>query len=289
MKPLHQWLLWIGFVFNLIVGHAHAQTQTREPQSDRAFYVLSYHDVYASLGEAASVDSLSVSVNDLVRHFSWLRDNGYRVVSVDEVLAAKRGGKPLPERAVMLTFDDGYASFYRHVFPLLKLFEYPAVIAIVGGWIESPTTSTIEFESDRTGGAQFMTWPHIREVAQSGWVEVASHTYNLHYGIVANSQGNLQPAVITREFDRVNLRYESDEQYAARLRADLELSSSVIEARTGRRPRAIVWPYGAYNKTSNDIAASIGMNVGFTLDVGGNAPTQSMASLRRALVRRGGT
>ncbi|WP_252385833.1 polysaccharide deacetylase family protein, partial [Escherichia coli] len=55
-----------------------------------------------------------------------LRENGYQPVSIAQIREAHRGGKPLPEKAVVLTFDDGYQSFYTRVFPILQAFQWPA-------------------------------------------------------------------------------------------------------------------------------------------------------------------
>src|SRR5690606_18817362 len=73
------------------------------------YVVLGYHDV-----EDEDPDQTfgSVRSDHLVEQFSWLRDNGYQPVSIEQILAAGRGGPPLPEKAVLLSFDDGHRSFY---------------------------------------------------------------------------------------------------------------------------------------------------------------------------------
>ena len=72
----------------------------------------------------------TISKKTLISHFNWLKSNGYNVVSWQEVIDAQAGKKPLPDKAVLLTFDDGYESFYRIVFPLLKEYNYKAVFAV---------------------------------------------------------------------------------------------------------------------------------------------------------------
>src|SRR5581483_5740589 len=99
-----------------------------------SFTVLAYHDVRdAGSGESGI---MTVDTRSLVAHFSWLREHGYRVVGLDDIVAANEGKRPLPEKAVLLTFDDGYESVYTRVYPLLQLFRYPAVIGVVGRWME---------------------------------------------------------------------------------------------------------------------------------------------------------
>jgi peptidoglycan/xylan/chitin deacetylase (PgdA/CDA1 family) len=277
-------LLFATLLF-LCACNAHANDAT----TDNGFHVLNYHDVYAQSNAASQADSLAVSVDDLVRHFSWLRDNGYRVVSVSDIIASRAQGTRLPDRAIMITFDDGYASFATHVLPLLKLFNYPATLAVVGGWIESPATSKIEYESDRATPNQFMSWAQIREAANSGLVHIASHTYDSHHGEVANPQGTEQPSVTARIFNPSTQQYESDSAYRSRIRSDLKKSSDIIEARTGKRPRVVVWPYGAYNKTSAAIASELGMSIGMSLDTGINDATVQLSALRRVLIRKQST
>jgi peptidoglycan/xylan/chitin deacetylase (PgdA/CDA1 family) len=260
--------------------NANANTNASE------FHALSYHDVVASTENLVSADSLSISVDDLVRHFSWLRDNGYSVVSISDVIAARSGGAALPPRAVLLTFDDGYASFHTHVLPLLKLFKYPATLAVVAGWIEAPISSTIEYESDRIDPAKFMTWAQVRECVDSGLVEIASHTFNLHHGEIGNPQGNKQPAVSTPIFDTKKQQYESSVEHQRRIHTDLARGSAIIEARTGKRPRVVVWPYGAYTPSTSEIASELGMYVGLTLDVGVNNNATPLTRLNRALIAK---
>ena len=66
-------------------------------------------------------------------------------MSLDDVVAAQRGDRPLPPRAVLLTFDDGYRSFYTHVYPLLMAFKYPAVLSVVGSFLDVPPRAQVRY------------------------------------------------------------------------------------------------------------------------------------------------
>src|SRR3979411_278448 len=94
-----------------------------------------YHDVQEDV--RLNPDPYVVDSAQLVAQFAWMKDNGYRVVSLDDVIAARGGHRALPAKAVMLTFDDGYRSVYTRVFPLLKLFNYPAIVALSGRWLDA--------------------------------------------------------------------------------------------------------------------------------------------------------
>jgi poly-beta-1,6-N-acetyl-D-glucosamine N-deacetylase PgaB len=165
---------------------------------------------------------------------------------------------------------------------LLRLFRFPAVVALVGSWLDVASGSIVDYDGvPRTRNA-FLSWDEVREMQQSGLVEIASHSYNLHRGVPGNPQGNTQPAATTRI--RTLDRYESDEVYLARLRDDLRRSRDLIARQTGKAPRVIVWPYGRSNLATQQVAIELGMPMGLSLEDGVNTPDIPMASLRRYLI-----
>jgi len=232
-----------------------------------AFTVLCYHDVVDSVSDS---DDNAISADHLIQHFSWLRASGYNMVGIDELLAAQRGERPLPDKAVLLSFDDGYASFYTRVYPLLKAFDYPAVLALVGSWLDAPEDATVIYGDQPVPRSKFMSWEQLREVAASGLVEIASHSYALHQGIIANPQGNLEPALTSRRYDSARAGYENDMAQLRRIRDDLGLNSDLLASRLGVRPRVMVWPFGRYNLPALAIAKELGMPVTLTLESGPN-------------------
>jgi hypothetical protein len=130
-----------------------------------SFRVLCYHDVRDKLQDTLKAwpESAALDTQDLIEQFEWLQANGHHVVSLDAILAARNGGPKLPEKPVLLSFDDGYASLYLHVFPLLKLFRYPAVVGLVGEWLEGNVTDRV-FYGDRWVPRSHFTLTAIRPV-----------------------------------------------------------------------------------------------------------------------------
>ncbi|MBC7804030.1 MAG: poly-beta-1,6-N-acetyl-D-glucosamine N-deacetylase PgaB [Candidatus Parcubacteria bacterium] len=245
--------------------------------------ILCYHEARDDVRDYP--DPYAVDSEALVRQFAWLRANGYTPVKLDEVIAARQGGKPLPPKAVLLTFDDSYLSFHTRVYPLLRAFNFPAVLGVVGKWIGNPPSSAGPFgEKSTVPEASFTTWNQLREMTASGLVEIASHSYDLHRGVPGNPQGNLQPAATSRIRDAATGGYESDAVWRARIREDLARNSQLIESETGRRPRVVVWPYGSYNEELVRIAGELGMPVALTLNSGFNTPEVPLNALRRVLI-----
>jgi biofilm PGA synthesis lipoprotein PgaB len=226
-----------------------------------ALQVLSYHDVKDYVAGDYDPDQYAVSTSNLIAQFTFLRDNGFHPVSVDDVIAAYEGQRALPENAVLLTFDDGMKSFYTRVYPLLKLFKYPAVISVVTSWIESDVE--LDYAGKTRVSGDFLTWDQLREMQASGLVEVASHSHDLHKGIRGNPQHNTQPAATTRLFDGEN--YETEAAYTARIERDLEQSVNSLQNELDRPPRVMTWPFGALNDDSTAVARKLGMHINLTL------------------------
>lgn len=103
--------------------------------------------------------------------------------------------KTLPPKAVLLSFDDGYSSFYTRVWPLLQAWNVPALWAPVGSWVDTPENQKVNFGGLMTPRDRFATWDMVRELSRSPLIEIGSHTWASHYGIVANPQGSREPAI----------------------------------------------------------------------------------------------
>jgi len=247
---------------------------------DNKFIALCYHDVQDKI---VSKHIMTITTDQLTSHFKWLKENNYHPVSLDDILAAKRGEKKLPENAVLLTFDDGYESFYSRIYPLLKLYHFPAVYALVTHWLDAPEGGTFTYGSKKRSRDMLLTWKQIKEMVDSGLVEMASHSNNSHYGILANPQGNTQPKYTTLRYDKKMGTYEDQDSYIQRIEKDIKDSSEDIYKHLGIRPRAIVWPYGAYNKITQKIAKKYGMKITLTLDDGINT-LDDLTQIKRVLI-----
>lgn len=291
----------------VIPGRASAATAEKIPLLSvqipaRQFAVLCMHDVQSAATLRAQPDPYAISTEHLAQLFDWIKENHWQPVSLQQVVDAHAGTAPLPNNAVMLSWDDGLASAYTHVFPLLKAYGYPALFAIETGWITAVTEGKkVNYEAEVAGAshltegekidqaqaaaasnikepfkvnyegkqefskANFVTWAQLREMYASGLVEYASHTHDQHHGILANPQGNVEPACITRQYLKKLKRYETDAEYHTRLFDDLTYSRQLIAQHTGCTPRSIVWPYGAMNRASELIAAEAGLPMSFGL------------------------
>ena len=227
--------------------------------------VLAYHSV---VDESAAENQKhyfpqTISAQILIKHFNWLKENGYNVISWQQVIDAENGKGTLPDNAVLLSFDDGYETMYNVVFPLLKAYNYPAVFAPVTGWLDTPADQKIAYADKMLDRSVFATWSQVKEMEQSELVEVASHTHNLHNGINANPSGGQLPAVIAPEYK--NGKYETEDAYKNRLKSDFTRSVQTLVNHVGKKPRVMVWPYGQFNDVAVQLARQAGMPHYFSL------------------------
>ncbi len=250
---------------------------------ENQFISLCYHDIIEGLSDKLDADQMAVGTDNLIAHFSWLKTHGYNVISLQDILDAREGGKSLPKKAVLITFDDGYVSVYKYLYPILKMYNYSAVVGLVGKWLEPKSGASIKYGSHEKDRSFFLTWKQIREMQASGHIEVASHSFDSHHGILSNPQGNVQAAVTTHKYNKKTQLYETDQEYYSRIKNDLQTNSNLIEKHTGVRPRAMVWPYGAFSGTALEISREVGMPITLTLKAGRNN-LLDLSEIRRILV-----
>ena len=188
---------------------------TLEPQApagNTRLYVLMYHSV---VPDGSACNEWTTTESQLRADLQWMTEHGYTTVLPGELAA----GKPLPERAVMITFDDCYADNYSIAFPLLKEFGAKAVIAAIVGYLEPEA-------------GNFLSWEMCREMVASELVEIGSHTCNMHVEAPDMSLG------IQRR------KGESRQAYEERVFTDIETSIQILESNLGCKITFFAYPYG---------------------------------------------
>ena len=186
--------------------------EPRASTGNTQLYILMYHSVVPD-GDACN--KWTTTESQFRADLQWMAEHGYTTVLPGELAA----GQPLPERAVLITFDDGYADNYNTAFPVLKDVGAKAVISPVVAYVETEIYG-------------FLTWDMCREMVESGLVEIGSHTYDLHRQVPG------MPLGIPRR------SAESRQDYEDRVFTDIETSIQLLEAKLGREVTFFAYPYG---------------------------------------------
>ena len=152
-------------------------------------------------------------------------------------LIAYTQGKELPEKPVLLTFDDGYYNNYLYAFELAKQYQCKFVISPIGYYADQYTDTP-----DENAYYSHATWEELQEMAESGLVEVQNHSYNLH-----KSDGS--------RLGVKKVSGETETQYESMLSQDLLTAQEKIEQHVGMRPTTFVYPFGAVSKGTPEIVS----------------------------------
>ena len=179
-------------------------------------------------------DSLAIKPADFEAQMQALKDSGIIVISMDDFLAWRRGEKGIPEKAAIISIDDGYLSGYNVAWPILKKFGYPFTMFIYTDYVKGGPKS----------GGQSISWDQLAEMRDAG-VDIEGHT-------VSHSSLNARKG-------------KTDEQYVAWLKSEIVGSKEMLEKNLGIQIKAFAYPYGLHNQTVRDVVKQAGYEAAFTV------------------------
>lgn len=220
-KRLLLFLLFPALVCSILLGWKFGPGLVnrlhREPPPENPLPILMYHHV---VEDGAECNDMTVTVSKLRSDFQYLADNGYTPILPRDLVC----GTPLPEKPVMITFDDGYYSNYELLYPLLQEYQFKATVSVIVYLID-------------LWAENYCTWTRLREMSDSGLVEIGSHTYALH-----NTDGRFVPGGINGIQRRSD---ESDAEFRSRVLDDLQKSHDRLEEELGVPVTCFAYPFGA--------------------------------------------
>jgi peptidoglycan/xylan/chitin deacetylase (PgdA/CDA1 family) len=228
-----------------------------------------YHHISTSPG------MITVTPEHFAGQMAWLAKAGYRTIG-SEQLAAWFAGEPLPEKSVMLTFDDGYLDNWVHAHPVLAAHGLTALCFLVTSWPgDGPTRAhagsggalpplldhhagEAAIENGEADGA-ILRWSEIDAMREAGTFEFHSHTHS-HV-----------------RWDKVSANAHEKRE---RLVDDLAASRAVLQARLGAASDHLCWPQGYYDDDYLDAAQRAGFRHLYTCETGPNYPRKVAGETR---------
>ena len=210
--------------------------------------VLMWHN----LAEESSGD-MTISVDTFRAQIEALHEAGFKTVSLQQLCDYVHFGTELPEKPIVLTFDDGYFSNYEYAFPILQEYDMQATIFAIGVSVGKDTYKDTDHAMTPHFGVD-----EAREMVASGLISVQSHTYDMHQW-PPFEDGNAQVRETLLPFDG-----EADADYEAAVEADFAESRELLESITGQPVNALAFPEGAYVTLTQDALRSAGAELTFT-------------------------
>ena len=207
-----------------------------------ATVVLQYHHV-----SDATPPSTSVTPELFEQHLDYLEAEGFRVVPLPEIVDKLKKGQALPDKAVVLTFDDAYDSVYDIAFPLIKARDWPFTVFV----------NTQPIDNQRRG---FTTWEQLREMAEHGGT-IANHS-TAHNFLTRRAPG------------------ESEAQWRERISKEVTTAERRIEEETGQSYKVLAYPYGEFDKRVQALLEELDF-IAFAQNSGPLGPHNDLLALPR--------
>jgi len=205
--------------------------------------VIMYHNISKKTN---LVDKYCVSEKRFEEDLRYIQEHGYNCITTAELIDYVYNKAELPENPFMITFDDGYESFYMYAYPLLIKYNMKAVMSIVGSYTDLFTEN-----EDHNLDYSHLNWKQVNELNNSGFVEIQNHTYNMH-------------EITTKRKGAGMAKGESPESFKKVFKSDLENLNTQILNYTGKKANIFTYPYGNIAEKSVDILKEIGFVGAFT-------------------------
>lgn len=192
----------------------------------------------------------------------YLKEHGYQTVVVRDLVAFVEEGRPLPEKPVMVTFDDGFFNTYHYAYPILKELGMRAVVSVIGSQTEQFSESGQE-----NAYWSYLTLDRLREMEASGVFELQNHSWDLH------TTGERQGCLRRRGEDGDSYRrlFAEDAARVQRLLTEAGLPA----------PSCYTYPFGACSAETEALVRELGFRCSLGCEEGMNTLTGDPACLYR--------
>ncbi len=212
--------------------------------------VLVYHQISTPEHPLAPKSDV-VELSDFSEQMEFLHANGYQTISTRQLVDFMLHGSPVPKRAFVLHFDDGWKSV-KAALPILERYDFKATFWII---------------AEKGIGGDYLDWNEIAALSQNPRYELYSHTMTHPWDAKSN--------LVTWEQGKVPGKGAADIDW------ELRESKRVLEERLGRRVPYLAWPIGAYNDPLISAAVRAGYSALFTIDAGPNVVNGDVLRIRR--------
>ncbi|MCI0766654.1 polysaccharide deacetylase family protein [Bacillus sp. TL12] len=181
-----------------------------------------------------NMDSI-LSVETFEKQMKYLADNGYKTLTLEEFEGFVKHKKKLPDKSVLIIFDDGWKSNYVYAYPILKKYKMHAA--------SFPITSKLKNEEEKFDAKQLQFLSKLDIKKMKDTFEFGSHSHNLHNEI---SKGKVD--FVTKPI--------------ADVKKDIELSKNALNT------KYFCYPFGAYDENSIKLLKELGFHLAFTTNAG---------------------
>jgi peptidoglycan/xylan/chitin deacetylase (PgdA/CDA1 family) len=239
---------------------SHAGNKGKKQKSEAKIPVLMYH--HLSYDDPKGNPSIT-SPDKFRAELELLKDRGYTTIFFKDYINHIESGAPLPEKPIIITFDDGYYSNFQYAFPILKELEMKATISIIG-W-----SMGREYHKDNvTKIIKHFSWEEAKIMYDSGLIDIQHHSFDLHDNKNGVKGVSKMPG-------------ESKEDYFKRFVRDTLLLKTLIQTKIGNEVIVYTYPYGKYNETTEKLLRKMGFKATLSVQKGVSDFNTSLYGIKR--------
>ncbi|HIJ81543.1 MAG TPA: polysaccharide deacetylase family protein [Desulfuromonadales bacterium] len=207
--------------------------------------------LYHRLGSTVA-DGMTITTTVFESQMKYLRDNGYKVIPLQQLVDYYLGKAPAPApRSVVIVEDDAHASVYSTMLPIVRKYGYPVTIFV--------------YPSAISNAKYAMTWEQLRELKKSGLFDIQSHTY--WHPNFKRERRKLSPQALE-----------------ALVVSQLKKSKARLETELGTKVNMLAWPFGIYDDYLIKKATEAGYSATFTIERRHATGNDSVLKLPRYLL-----
>lgn len=211
--------------------------------------ILTYHNF-----DPSATGSMTISTQRFEEQLQWLKDNGYTVIPLQDLVAYLLGQKAsIPAKSVVITADDARDTVYTYMWPIVRKYNIPVTLFV--------------YPSSISNASYAMTWEQLRELQKTGLFDIQGHTY-WHPNFKEEKK-----KLSTHEYQKL-------------VHAQFVSSKKVIDEKLGINITLLAWPFGIYDDYLEQEANKAGYVMAFSIDARpANKAEKNMAQPRYMIVQ----
>lgn len=190
--------------------------------------ILCYHNF-----DPSKTGSMTVSTRKFQEQLQYLQDHDIKVISLQELVDYLHGKGSIPDKAVVITADDGRDTVYKYMLPIVRKYDVPVTLFI--------------YPSSISNASYAMTWSQLRELQDTGLFDIQGHTY---------WHPNFKQ-------EKKRLSEKAYDEFVSR---QLVTSKNIIEKKLDTKVTLLAWPHGIFDQYLDNAAENSGYVMAFSIE-----------------------
>lgn len=249
----------IAMIFGLFHAGSYICCLAKSAFSEYKLPIIMYHHV---LKDTARHGKFVISPDELEQDLKYIKNEGFTTITDLDLINFKEKGTPLPEKPIMLTFDDGHLSYYEYVVPLLEKYHMKAVVSIVGSY-----TNDYTINPDKAVSYAYLSWEEVKALSDSAHTRIANHTYDMHK--ISNGRNGCSKS-----------KGETSAHYKEIFDKDAEKMRDLIYNYTGTHADCFTYPFGHFCSETEEEIKKLGFKMSLTCIEGINEISRDCSLFR---------